>query len=128
MSLYDLAVADHARIVNDPMGFSRLVTLTNPEGVSALVPAIVADIGQTVDPETGAVITGRRVTAQFLTAPLRTAGLGEPRAVADSGMKPWRVQIPDAQGILHSYKVREAMPDATLGRVDCLLEAYRSGP
>ena len=126
MSLLDLAKADHASIVSDTVsGFSQLLTLINPQGLSVVVAGLAADVGQTVDPDTGVMIVGRRVTVSLLTGPLRTSGIGEPRGIADAGSKPWVVRFADAHGNEHAFKVIQAMPDYVLGRVDCLLEAYR---
>jgi hypothetical protein len=126
VSLLDLARADLVSIAGDTSGFSVPLLVTNPEGVTMTLPGIAADIGQTVDPATDQVVLGRRVTVAIAKT-LFPASFGEPRGIADGALKPWLVRVADVHGISRTYKVTQVAPDATLGVLVCVLEAYRLG-
>lgn len=125
MSLRELAAADLRGIVEDTAGFGWAVSLTDPAGVTASLTGLSTDIGQTIDPETGVAVSGRRASIALTLASLDGAGLGIPRAISDGASKPWVVTFADIGGTAHTYKVCEAMPDRALGVVTCLLEAYK---
>lgn len=102
------------------------ITFTDPAGQTAIVLGLVADIGQTIDPDTGQAVSGRRASVAVAIADLADAGLGLPRATHDPGSLPWRVTFDDSTGAVHEYKVSEAQPDrAMVGAVTCLLETYQ---
>ncbi len=129
MSLRDRAAADARAILEDSAGgFGRTITVTAPDGTTAELTGFSNDISQVIDPETGIAVAGRLASVALPIAALVDAGLGMPRAVADSARKPWRVSFADTGGTVHTFKVREAMPDRSLGIVTCTLEAYKADP
>lgn len=125
MSLRAQAAADLRGIVEDPAGFGWSISITSPAGVTAALTGLSSDIGQTIDPETGVAVSGRRASIAITIASLLAAGLALPRAIADGASKPWIVAFNDIGGSSHTFKVCEAMPDRALGVVTCLLEAYK---
>lgn len=125
MSLRDIAARDHASIL--ATGFSAPVTVRSPEGLSLTLSAMSADTGELVDPETGVAVLGRYVRVVLELAPLRAAGLGDPRGIADGASRPWLITFPDSRGLVRTYKVQETRTDDVLGSVVCELEPYRTG-
>lgn len=126
MSLRLQAAADLVGILEDASGFGWPITVTSPEGVSASVVGSSTDIGQTIDPETGMAVSGRRASVVLALSSLAMAGLGIPRGIADSSRAPWTVTFNDIGGTPHTYKVQESAPDRAIGCVRLELEAYRS--
>ena len=125
MSLIDQAAADLQAFLGDAAGFGRSITVTDPAGSTATLTGYTADIGETIDPETGQAVSGRRASCALPIQALTDAGLGVPRGIADASSRPWVVRFNDFAGTERVYKVSEAMPDTTVGVVTCLLEAYR---
>ena len=127
MSLRALAEQDLGVILeSDANGFRWPVTITNPEGttVSSLY-GLSNDISQTIDPDTGELVSGRLASVALRISSLVTAGFSDlPRAVADNAVKPWIVTFNDINGTSHTFKVRKSDPDRALGLVMCTLEAY----
>jgi hypothetical protein len=120
------AALDLVAILSDEGGgFAWPIDLTNPEGVTVALTGFSTDIGQTIDPETGQVVTGRRASVALSTSILEGLGIGIPRGISDSRSKPWVVRFPDIHGVAQTFKVQEAMPDRALGIVTCMLETYR---
>jgi hypothetical protein len=127
VSLRELAAADLKVILEDSAtGFGWAITVTNPEGTEATLTGFSTDIGQTIDPDTGQAVSGRRASVAIAIASLTDAGLGLPRSIADSGSRPWVIVFDDIHGTSHRFKVAESMPDRAAGVVTCLLEAYRA--
>lgn len=128
MNIRDLAALDHAAIVTDVAGgFAIPILVTNPEGVELAMAGFTTDVGEVVDPQSGMLIDGRRVSVQILTAPLIAAGMGEPRAVSDGSRKPWLVRFANVHGEQRTYKIFEVKPEDVLGSHKCLLEAWEVG-
>lgn len=126
VGLRETATEDHRAILGDePTGFGRSTTVTDPAGTSAEVVGFTNDVSQVLDPETGVAISGRVPTAVFSLAALSAAGFGVPEAVPGTAGLPWRVSFVDADGETHQFKVREVLRDRSLGSVVCVLEAYR---
>lgn len=126
MTLYADAAATVAEILTDTAhGFAVPVTLTAPDGSTAEVSGIPADIGQTIDPETGVAVIGRRAHVTLSLAEIAEAGLGQPRGVQDEGSGVWAVafQLPSSP-TPQRFKVTSTMPDR-LGALICMLEIIR---
>lgn len=126
MAIRDLAIADTAAILSDVAGSAVPVDLINPDGNRKRIGGHSADIGRSIDPQTGLEVSAR---AASVTIPIRCAeGLGPqfgmPRGEPDSAKRPWRVEYRDAMGVTHFYKVREVLPDRTVGAWVLLLEPY----
>lgn len=125
MNLREQGAADLVAIVEDDAdGFGWPITVTNPAGTTAELVGLSTDIGQTIDPETGQAVIGRLASVALPTSRLAALALGIPRGIADASMKPWVITFNDIGGNAHTFKVREAMPDAALGIVTCILEKY----
>jgi hypothetical protein len=127
VSLRQQAAADLRLIVEDPGGFGTPITVTSPDGVTAVLVGNAADIDVTIDPETGQAVKGRKITVALTLASLAAAGLGIPSGTEDGTVKPWLVTYADALGATRTYKVAEALPDRELPLVVCVLESYRTG-
>jgi hypothetical protein len=125
VSLRDLAAADAKAIIEDDVGgFATTVTLTSPDNETAEVKATVADIGQSIDPNTGLAVSGRKATAAFSKATLLQLGF-DIRGTSDGARRPWVVVYTDVVGCERNYKVNEVLPDSELGITVCILESYR---
>jgi hypothetical protein len=107
-------------------GFGWPLTVTNPEGVTLALSGLSTDIGATIDPGTGEVVSGRHASVALPIALLQAASMGMPRGVADSSSKPWWVRFEDINGNPGTFKVKEAQPDRAVGLVVCILEAYKA--
>lgn len=126
MSLRAEAALDLIAILADQAGgFAWPLELTSPSGVTVALTGLTTDIGQTINPETGQVVTGRQASIAIATATLEALGVGTPRGISDSSSKPWVVRFADIHGVIQTYKVQEAKPDKALGIVTCMLESYR---
>lgn len=120
MGLWDIAAADNADIVQDADGgFARPVTLQSPSGQTATLNALCNDIANTIDPETGAVVSGRYATVTLSWAGLQKADIGVPVAITKG--RPWRVSFRGANGELKTYAVNE-VPADDLGTITCRLK------
>lgn len=126
MSLREVAAQDAIRILENTNEFGWPVALTNPDQVSIQLYGSSVDIGQTIDPETGLAVAGRRASVALPIASILAAGLEIPIAISDRTKKPWVVTFNDINGFSHSFKVCESMSDRALGIVTCLLESYKS--
>lgn len=124
MSLRDQAAADLRAILEAEGDFAVPITVTSPEGVSATLLGLVADIGQSLDPETAQAVAARRASVSLSTSALNEAGLAIPRAMPSETRKPWRLTWTGHDGLPRSFTIIESMPDE-LGIVVCLLEVYR---
>lgn len=126
MNLRQLAEADLGMILEDgATGFGWPITVVSPQGVSSFgLIGYSDDIAQSIDPDTGQLVSGRLASAAIRISTLTAQGLAIPYGVADSAVKPWRVQFDDINGNAYEFKVRQANPDRALGIVVCILEAY----
>ena len=125
MSLRNVAEADLAIILEDDMcGFAWPINITDPLGQSADLKGQSGDISQTIDPETGVLISGQLAHVTLRITTLEGLGFEIPRGVAAESVKPWVIRFDDIAGAPRVYKVQESNPDFTLGIVVCLLERY----
>ncbi len=126
MSLLDIAATDLQSILGDASagGFASPIIVTDPHGNSATVNGLQNDVHLSLDPQTGAMVAGRRASVALSIAALAAAGLGEPRAIADGKLKPWRIEFTTPTGKALVMKVAEALPDE-LGCIVCMLETYK---
>jgi hypothetical protein len=126
VGLREQAAADNRAILEDSAaGFGWPITVTDPSGKVASVVGNSGDVAQVIDPQTGMAITGRLAHVSIAIASLRTAGFVDlPAQVADSKKRPWLVTFDDIEGVEHTFKVLEALPDRTIGVVTCTLEGW----
>jgi hypothetical protein len=111
---------DARRLLEDPNGFRRELTLTSPAGVVTALGGYATDVSESVDPETGTVVAGRRasVAVSLLSIALM------PEAEAEAGARPWVVTFADLALASTIWKVVEVRPDRAVGVVVLLLETY----
>jgi hypothetical protein len=125
MGLRAQAAADAKAILEDSTsGFGWPLTLTSPAGMATLHTGFATDVFESVDPETGVIVSGRQ--ASVTISLLSLAEL--PTAVAEKGRRPWVVTFADVTLAAATWKVVEVLPDRALGVVRLILEAYRAGP
>lgn len=124
MGLWDIAAADNAKFLQDATGgFARPVTLQSPSGQTATINALCNDIANTIDPETGAVVSARYATVTFSIVALAKAGIGTPIAVTSG--RPWRVSFRGASGELKTFMVND-VPSDDLGTITCRLKLLKN--
>lgn len=120
MGLREQAKLDARAILEDDSGFAWPVTLTSPLGVVTSLKGFTTDVGQSIDPETGQAVAGRRASVVVPRAALPML----PEAVAEKSRKPWIATFADSQGVIGRWKVIEVLPDAAIGLVSMILEIY----
>lgn len=126
MNLRDLAEADLGVILEDSEnGFGWSISLTDPNGTTAPLTGFSDDIAQVIDPETGQAVSGRLASVALRISSISLAGLGLPRGIADSNLKPWLVSFDDVNGNPYTFKVMQSNPDRAIGLVTLILEAYK---
>lgn len=123
MSLRERAALDCQSILEDTSGFGWPFTLTSPAGVVSELVGLSNDVGESIDPDTGQAVAGRRASVSVSLASLPAM----PEAIAASDRKPWIVTFADVQGVASDWKVVEVLPDRALGIVVLLLEVYHAG-
>lgn len=127
MSLRTLAEADLSFVVEDSVnGFGWLITVTDPNGVSAEMVGLSNDVSQIIDPDTGQAISGRSGSICLRLSSIALAGLGVPRGIVDNDTKPWVIRFNDINGLPYVFKVMQSNPDRALGVVTCILEVYKA--
>lgn len=127
MGLLDqIAASDLRSILEDASGFGRRVIVTAPGGVSAELVGRINDISQVIDPETGMVVSGRSSTLTVALASLRDVGLSEPRAVQESGVEPWTVELLDGQPGQRNFVISGVRPDRSYGGGDGAITCFLS--
>ena len=125
MGLRELAESDLAELLEDADGgFGWPITVTNPDGDTDDFVGFSSDISALIDPDTGQLVSGQQASVTLRISSLDEAGLDIPRNIADSDSKPWLVTFLDLGGNEFTFKVRQSMPDYTLGIVVCILEGY----
>lgn len=126
MNLRELAALDHRTIVEDVVGgFGRELRFIDPDGRDVTVSGLWNDIAQNLDPQTGAVVSGRVAFVRVTRGALEAAGLSLPFGELNEKKKPWRVEWTDLRGLTKSWMITEARPDRSMDAVDCYLSVYR---
>jgi hypothetical protein len=123
MSLRDQALADVGAILESTLDFGQAITLTDPAGTSTPMTGWSNDISTSIDPDTGALVKGRRVHVTLRIASL-PAG---PRPVAqnDKSLKPWLVSFPRiTTAVVTQYAVIGTVPDDSVGSIIVELGEY----
>lgn len=122
MGLRAIAAADAKAILEDSgnSGFGWPLTLTSPAGVVSPHVGFATDVAESVDPETGLAVTGRRSSVAIALSSLAEL----PAAVHDRARRPWLVAVADVSLAAAVWKVVEVRPDRALGIVVLFLEAY----
>jgi hypothetical protein len=101
------------------------VLLASPDGLSKELLGQAGDVGATIDPDTGAVISGRTVHAALRISSIEAAGFKNlPEHVESLQGLPWLVTIRGLDGTDYPMAVRRSWPDRTLGIVTLSLEHW----
>ena len=131
MSLRVQAEADLAVTVEAPGDFGLVFTLTDPAGFTSVTPLYgsSADVGVTVDPDTGLAVSARRATLTARRSSIEAAGYASlPEGTADGAVKPWIVNFAGPGSPTRAYIVKRSWPDRALGVLTMTLELYRVAP
>ncbi len=121
-NLYALAAADTKAILEDSAGgFGVPMVLTAPDGSTQNITGMAADIGNTIDPETGQNISGR---AAHVSLPTASLTIGTPVGVPDELVSPWLVQLQlPGETTPQTFRIFETMPDR-LGVLVCFIDIW----
>jgi hypothetical protein len=125
MSLREKAEAVLLAAIENSDLFGQAVTVINPSGTTLDTVGLCNDIAQSIDPQTGVVISGRQVSVALRLSSLSVFST-LPIAVPESAGRPWLVRFADILGAERTFKVRETYPDRTLGVLVLILEAYNA--
>jgi hypothetical protein len=124
VSLLADAAATVREILNDvDNGFAVPITVTTPDGETAVINGFQRDVGLTIDPETGLSVSGRAASVTLPTADLTAAGFSLPENIPENDRRPWRVTWTPPNGAAQTMKVTATTPDK-LGCVVLHLERY----
>ena len=123
----EIAQQDKAFTLKDSeFGFGTVITLTDPDLLSADVTGRANDIFLSIDPDTGVAVSGRSATIAVDMKELEDKGFSSlPANQTDKTKKPWIVEYTDQLSKSYTFKVLEGNPDRTLGIVLCTLEFYK---
>lgn len=108
MGIRELAEADLAATLEDTDGAGTPYTLIDKQGGEYPVIGTFGDIGYLLDPDTGASIQGRTITATYRLAALRQAAETTPE-------QGWKVRVTDLHGTVQILYVTRYEPDRTIG-------------
>jgi len=132
VNLRELAEQDLGVILEDDInGFGWSINLTNPQEIKTDdvidggLKGYSNDISQTIDPETGQVVSGRSASVSIRMSTLLLNGFTLPVGIANTTLKPWLVTFNDINGSSHTFKVAQSNPDRTLGIITLILEFYK---
>ena len=125
MSLRALAEADLQNILEDQStGFGYGVTIINPDQAEFTMVGYTQDISQTIDTDTGQIVSGRLASVSLRESTLIQNNFSMPVGIVDQSIKPWIIKFNDINGASYTFKIVEANSDRTLGVITCLLEEY----
>lgn len=123
--LLEQAAADLQAILTDNVGgFAIPITIVSPQGTKVTINGLAADIGLSMDPETGLSVSGQKASVALPLRSLAAAGIGNPVGVAARGSAPWFVSFTLPTGGEQTFKVASSAPDK-LGCLVCFLEYYK---
>ena len=107
-------------------GFAWDITITSPAGTTKPLVGFSDDISQSIDPDTGAIISGRAASCALLMSDIyeQFPGEGLPENVVDSTQKPWRIDFNDIHDFACVFKCAKSNPDRASGLITLLLENY----
>ncbi len=125
MGLRETAEADLSLILEDDIsGFGWPITLTAPDGIAANLVGFSNDISQSIDPDTGLLVTGRVASVVLRMSTVKNLGFDLPKGIVDTSKKPWIVDFNDINNKVYKFKISSVNPDYSLGIVVCFLEVY----
>ena len=125
MGLLETAAADLVSILSDQDGgFAVAIRVVDPAGNAATINGLAADIGISIDPDTGTSIAQRKPSVALPISKLREEFDELPRGIGDTKSRPWTVSFTLPTGGEQTFKVTTTLPDA-LGCLVCFLEHYQ---
>ena len=128
MSLRAEAEAALSYMLESTEYFGQGITITAPTGEEETLVGLCQDIGEQIDPQTGAFVSGRLVTVAIRLSTLDASTLPSiPRAIAELDSRPWKLAFSDVLGVPRTFKVRESRPDRTAGVLVLICEGYDDG-
>lgn len=127
MGLREQMAVDAKAILGDTSGFAEPLTLTSPAGDTRELTGFATDVAESVDPETGVIVSARRASVAISLLTLDELSAELPAVVPDADRKPWLVSFTSATGVLGTWKVVDVKPDRAIGVVVLTLESYDAG-
>ena len=122
MGLKNIAQNDLQKIIENAVtGFGVEITLIDPSSVEYDLKGFANDIFQSIDPDTGQIVSGRVAQISFSLKTLLDDGIGIPIGIADTSIKPWLVRFTDLSGSPVTFKVMSTAPDRGLGIINLFL-------
>jgi hypothetical protein len=112
------------RFHTDEDGFGWPITVVDPSDTSVDFIGFANDIGESLDPETGLLVSSRSASVSLPIVSLFDAGMTIPEGIHDSSQRPWVVITDDINGTTHTFKVSATKYDRALGNIVCQLEVY----
>lgn len=104
--------------------FSIEVTMLSPDEVLAHVNVLSGHTYAYIDPDTGQGTSSEQARIH-ISVPQLLENFGEiPVISSDEYGRPWRIIMTDAGGVDQTFKLKESLPDNTLGLVSYYLEKY----
>lgn len=125
MSLLSDLASTAREILSNTADFAVAMKLTSPEGRTVTIAGLQADIGLSIDPETGVAIAGRKASVAISSALLAELGVELPQNIPEDDRRPWLVEWTPPTGGAQKMKVVSTIPDK-LGIVVLHLERYVS--
>lgn len=117
MSLREQAVTDVKHILENPLDFGQVVTLTDPAGVATVLAGHTGDIARAIDPDSGLIIKGRSIHVT-LAIPSLPAGPRPEVSTDPVANNPWRVSFPRiTTAVVTQYAVVGTDPNDSLGHI-----------
>lgn len=122
MGVREIAEQDLAVILEDrEFGFGWDINVTDPAGLNDDFVGQSHDIAQSIDMETGQILSGRKAQVTLRISSLAAKGFTLPEGILEKTKKPWIIRFDDINGNPYNFKVKESKPDRTLGVVTCVL-------
>lgn len=105
-------------------GFEEDITLVTPDGATAYdIKGFAAKHHINFDSD-GAPINSKNVHLCIVESSLVALGIQTRNTKGEIALLNWLVVYPDSSGTARNYKVRETLPDETLGGIVMILEDY----
>lgn len=114
-----------SEILEDTTLWAWPITVKDPTGKTESMTGRSTDISQVIDPDTGAVVSGRAASVALRISSIIGLGFTSlPRGIADTASKPWLITFNDINGTSIAFKIIQTNPDRAVGIVTCHLELY----
>lgn len=128
MGLIERAKKDVQKITSSLDGWATLLTITNLENRSIIIPGLHTKHHITIDPSTGRQIGTKNAHCSFSEQLVMDGDLLGPFVIRDArnnvAMRGFRVSAADSTGAVCEYVVNEYYPDETVGLIVCILGEY----